>query len=103
MTPIILKSPLSNRYYLATRYTVHDTHITAHTKYDCTEAIKMILDEKNSVILALEERLQRIATIIERVDNRCLATDGPVSRTCDEMTDDEMREIYRLAVGGDHR
>ncbi len=46
-----------------------------------------------------EDRLRQIAAIVERVDNRCMAADGPVSRTLDEMTDDEMREIYKLATG----
>lgn len=42
-------------------------------------------------------RLNQIADIIEGVDNRCMAVDGPVSRTLKEMTDDEMRKIYKLA------
>lgn len=42
-------------------------------------------------------RLDEIARIIEDVDNRCLAVDGPVSKTLDEMTDQEMCEIYKLA------
>ena len=44
-----------------------------------------------------EERLKRIAEIIERVDNRCMAVDGPVTPTLDEMSPDELREIYNLA------
>ena len=44
------------------------------------------------------QRLAAIAEIIDAVDDRCTAADGPVTRTCDEMTDDEMREIYNLAV-----
>jgi len=42
-------------------------------------------------------RLALIAEIIEIVDNRCAAADGPVSNTRDEITDQEMRSIYRLA------
>ena len=45
-------------------------------------------------------RLTEIARIIEYVDNRCLAADGPVTKTRHEMTDDEMRAIYALAKGG---
>jgi hypothetical protein len=44
-------------------------------------------------------RLKRIAEIIELVDQRCLVSDGPVGNTRDEMTDGEMRRIYRLALG----
>lgn len=44
-----------------------------------------------------EERLQRIAEIIESVDNRCMAADGSVTATLEEMTQAEMSEIYKLA------
>jgi hypothetical protein len=45
-----------------------------------------------------EVRLLRIARIIETVDNRAMAADGPVTPTRHEMTDDEMRQIYALAT-----
>lgn len=45
------------------------------------------------------ERLAEIAHIIERVDNRCMAAEGSVTPTRLEMTDDELRTIYRLAKG----
>lgn len=44
-----------------------------------------------------EERLRRIAFIIEAVDNRCMAVDGPVTPTLQEMTQSEISEIYKLA------
>jgi hypothetical protein len=44
-------------------------------------------------------RLKRIQEIIELVDQRCLVCDGPVGNTRDEMTDKELRRIYRLAIG----
>lgn len=43
------------------------------------------------------ERLKRIAEIIEGVDHRCMAADGPVTPTLDEMTQKEISEIYKLA------
>jgi 5-methylcytosine-specific restriction endonuclease McrA len=45
------------------------------------------------------QRLQRIREIIELVDHRALATDGPVPSTMQCMTQKEMDEIYRLAGG----
>lgn len=42
-------------------------------------------------------RLRRIAEIIESVDQRCMAVDGPVTPTLREMTQEELSEIYRLA------
>ena len=45
-----------------------------------------------------EARLKRIATIIERVDERCMAVDGPVTPTLEEMTQREISEIYSLAA-----
>lgn len=46
-----------------------------------------------------DARLAQIAAILEAVDGRCAAADGPVTKTRHEMTDDELREIYRLATG----
>jgi hypothetical protein len=46
-----------------------------------------------------KQRLNRIAEIIEFVDHRCQAVDGPVTKTRHEITDDELREIYKLAGG----
>ncbi|KKL64968.1 hypothetical protein LCGC14_2159670 [marine sediment metagenome] len=42
-------------------------------------------------------RLTSIAQIIERVDHRCMAADGPVTRTLKEMYQSEISEIYALA------
>lgn len=42
-------------------------------------------------------RLARIAHIIEQVDQRCMAADGPVTPTLKEMTQAEISEIYALA------
>lgn len=47
-----------------------------------------------------EQRLKAIAEIIEGVDLRCMAADGPVAHhTQGEMTDAEMLRIYKLAKG----
>lgn len=47
-----------------------------------------------------DERLARIAQIIERVDLRCAAVDGPVTPTLQEMTQKELSEIYSLSREG---
>jgi hypothetical protein len=44
-------------------------------------------------------RLRRIKQIIEDVDNRCMAADGPVTPTLKEMTQDEISRIYALSCG----
>jgi hypothetical protein len=44
-------------------------------------------------------RLKRIREIIEAVDNRCTAADGPVTPTLQEMTQAELSRIYALACG----
>ena len=44
-----------------------------------------------------KRRLQRIKEIIEAVDTRAMATDGPVPSTLAVMTQREISEIYRLA------
>ncbi len=43
--------------------------------------------------------LAQIREIIDRVENRCMAVDGPVTPTTEEMTEDELRRIYVLAGG----
>jgi len=55
---------------------------------------------ENPKNMTKDERLAEIVLIIETVDNRCLAVDGPVSDTREEMTVEEMRRIYQLAIGG---
>jgi hypothetical protein len=42
--------------------------------------------------------LPTIAQIIEEVDARCMAADGPCSETKDEITGKELKRIYRMAV-----
>ncbi len=55
---------------------------------------KLGLAEGNAV-----KCLREIAGIIEAVGNRCMAADGPVTGELDEMTEAELRKIYRLAKG----
>ncbi|MFA4944915.1 MAG: hypothetical protein WC789_09475 [Lentisphaeria bacterium] len=45
------------------------------------------------------QRLAEIAELIEAVENRCMAADGPVTPTTKEITEAELRTIYRLAAG----
>lgn len=42
-------------------------------------------------------RLAAIRAIIEQVDARCAAADGPVPPTLKEMTQDEISTIYALS------
>ena len=44
-----------------------------------------------------KQRLKEISEILEWVDNRCMAADGPVTLTKDEITTEELRRIYQLA------
>jgi len=48
--------------------------------------------------LTRQKRLDRIADILESVDLRCMAVDGPVTPTRLEISDSELREIYVLAT-----
>lgn len=45
------------------------------------------------------KRLWLIADIIEGVDQRCAAADGPVTPTLEEMTQEEISAVYALAIG----
>lgn len=60
------------------------------------------ISRKNEIIMGIQvcearERLDAIAQIIENVDNRCMAADGPVTPTLKEMTQEEIKVIYELA------
>ena len=50
------------------------------------------------VRLTEKERLNRIAQILESVDCRCAAADGPVTPTRHEITDAELHSIYVLSA-----
>ena len=45
------------------------------------------------------QRCAAIVDLIEAIENRCMAADGPVSLTTEEITERELRRIYRLAKG----
>ncbi len=51
----------------------------------------------------VEEARREIAYIIEHVDQRCAAVDGPVTPTLKEMTQQEISRIYQLASEGSER
>ena len=57
------------------------------------------LDLTGSFVKSLVARLDGIVQIIEAVDRRCTAADGPVLKTREEITDEELRAIYKLAGG----
>lgn len=44
------------------------------------------------------QRLAAIAQILQAVDARCMAADGPVTLTRLEITDEELRRIYVFAT-----
>jgi len=46
-----------------------------------------------------EQRLKEIVELIERVDDRCLAVDGPVAGFHEMVEQVEFRRIYLLAKG----
>ena len=48
----------------------------------------------------LEERLNTIADIIEEIDNRCMVANRPASPIQNEMRQEEITLIYKLAKGG---
>ncbi len=41
---------------------------------------------------------QLFIDMIHSVEQRCMAADGPVTPTCDEITDAELRKVYEVAV-----
>lgn len=61
------------------------------------ELVGKILGDEADLFAAT--RLERICNIIEGVEIRCMAVDGPTTPTLKAMNEDEMRRIYELAKG----
>jgi hypothetical protein len=61
------------------------------------EGLKAAIKEYTKHQMPPEERLKLIAKIIWDVDNRCIVADGPVTQTLEEMTQDEISEIWELS------
>lgn len=66
-------------------------------KLDVAQARVRELEMDSSHLDAAEKQLAGIVDIILAVENRCLAADGPVTPTLQEMTAQELQAIYRLA------
>lgn len=56
------------------------------------------MSRKKIANLTPTQRLAKIADIIETVDGRCAAADGPVTPTHQEITAAEVLGIYLLAT-----
>ena len=61
---------------------------------------RVSIDLTSQFVKSLIARLDGIVQIIEAVDRRCMAADGPVTQTKDEITAEELKKIYRIAKGG---
>ena len=81
---------------IAERLGLADALTSLEATYDDGLAYTITTAERQA---AEAYRLARIAEIVEAVDHRCQAADGPVSRTLEEMTQDEISAIYALAKG----
>lgn len=44
----------------------------------------------------MNNQIARFNEIIDRIESRCMATDGPVTPTLHEMRESELAEIWRL-------
>ena len=53
---------------------------------------------RDSVRDALAELPTTVIDVIHSVEQRCMAADGPVTPTCDEITDKELRKMYVAAT-----
>lgn len=65
-----------------------------------TRGDSLMSNSKSELVFWLRNsnnRLKEIHGIIDVVEQRCLAADGPVTKTHNEITDEELREIYKLS------
>lgn len=74
----------------------------AKLKLDSNDLLRFMNNYAPEVLKELKKeainKLKKIASIIDDVDNRCLAADGAVTRTLEEMTQEEISKIYNLAT-----
>lgn len=75
MAPRIMRSPLTGNWYVVTKYTQHETHITAHTKYDVTDQMMTILAQQQQVIDALVKAAEEAKEELQSLHG-CDTTDG---------------------------
>lgn len=71
-------------------------------KFSPAVHVRMGRDGRNYVRPTPAQRLALIAQILEDVDQRCMAADGPVTETRHEITGNELRKIYQLATQQDY-
>ena len=72
---------------------------TGATHAEIIDSLRWELKNRVKTTAAAYRRLSKIKDIIESVDQRASAADGPVTDTRQEMTNAEMRQIYRAAKG----
>lgn len=61
-------------------------------KTDKTDKVKTYEQEASD----MEKRVTRFNMIIDSIENRCLAVDGPVTPTLKEATEEELSELWTL-------
>ena len=77
-----------------------DSPLNKQAKLDVSMLLRYVHADVTGDVLQWSAKLDQIAAIIEDVDHRCMAVDGPVTPTDQEIRLDEIRAIYQLA-GGD--
>lgn len=63
MKPLILHSELTKTWYVVTRYTQQEGHVTAHTKYDVT-------DQVLAIHTAILERVEQAEAKVKELESR---------------------------------
>lgn len=80
MTPHIMSSPLTGRYYIVTRYTRKTApngtpYNVAHTKYDCTDQVKQLM----AGMVSLEDVLVTVrSTLVAHTGTKLTTFEGGV-------------------------
>lgn len=62
---------------------------------------KESLKQAGQLLANTRRHAATVRSVILSVENRCMAADGPVTRTLDEMTEKELRTIWKAckAIG----
>lgn len=64
------------------------------------DALIVLQEDENNIAEVkdgVRKHAQRIADILETVDNRAMAADGPVTPTLQEINQRELKELYKSA------
>lgn len=67
--PLIRQSPLTENWYVITKYSQKGDHITAHTKHDVTDQMTAIMSAADAVIVRLRQQVEQLQGALRQIQD----------------------------------